>query len=92
MLSRDSIVGKSEVLKPADMYEEYGFLNIETGKYYLVNKGGSIIYDQVDGKRSIGELIQYFVTNFNVEPEICESDVLRFLEDMKSKGIVIVKE
>ena len=55
----------------------------------VLNEIGSLVWDRIDGTRTVAQLIETVVAEFDVEPEQARSDVLSFLDSLSSHGMVI---
>ena len=58
-----------------------------------LNEVGSRLFDLLDGRTSIAELVDRMVEEYEVERELLEADALRFLAELVDAGLVeLVKE
>jgi methyltransferase-like protein len=55
---------------------------------YTLNESGAFIWELIDGKRSIAEIVDALVTEYNIDRGVAESDLNSFLSDM-SKYLII---
>lgn len=55
---------------------------------YTLNETGAFVWEHIDGKRSIEEIILTLMEEYNIERKTAESDVLSLIENMK-KYLVI---
>ncbi len=51
---------------------------------YRLNDTGAFIWDSIDGRRNIGEIINMLVEEFDVERDEAEKDILLFLLEAKA--------
>jgi hypothetical protein len=60
------------------------------GSHYLytLNESGQLIWEALLKKRKLPRIIADFAKHFGIPAEQAEADVLSFLEDMSSRGIV----
>jgi methyltransferase-like protein len=56
----------------------------DMNRVYTLNETGAFIWDQIDGKKSIDEIIEALVAEFEVEHNEAEQDVFSFVEELKS--------
>ena len=56
----------------------------ETENLYSLNEVGARVYELVDGKRAVRDIIAAIREEFDVTPEQAESDVTEFLEQLLS--------
>lgn len=52
---------------------------------------GTSVWDQLDGKRSVRQVIQQFKNNYQVHPKEAEKSVIQFLRDLGKRGIIGLK-
>jgi methyltransferase-like protein len=55
---------------------------------YTLNETGAFIWEQIDGKRSIEEIIAALLSEFETDERTATDDVLSFLEEMKKYLII----
>ncbi len=49
---------------------------------YTLNETGAFIWDQIDGKKNVEEIISALILEYDIENDTATTDVLRFLEKM----------
>jgi hypothetical protein len=49
---------------------------------YTVNEVGARVYELIDGKRAVREIVEAFVTEFDVAFETAEADVREFIAQL----------
>jgi len=57
---------------------------------YTLNETGAFIWEHIDGKRSVEEIINEVTEEYNVDNKTAEADVLSLIEEM-SKYLIIKK-
>ena len=55
---------------------------------YTLNDTGAFLWEQIDGKKSVKDLIDAMISEYDVDNETAESDVFSFIEEM-SKYLII---
>ncbi|MGD0753592.1 MAG: PqqD family protein [Bacteroidales bacterium] len=55
---------------------------------YTLNETGAFIWEQIDGKRSIEDIIIELVNEYDIDKQNAESDVYTFIENM-SKYLIV---
>lgn len=55
---------------------------------YTLNETGAFIWEHIDGKRSVKEIIDALTTEYNIDFTNAKNDVLSFVENM-SKYLII---
>lgn len=54
----------------------------------VLNEIGSLVWDRMDGTRTVSQLIEAVVAEYEIEPEKARRDVLEFLEALREHGMV----
>ena len=86
----DSVIVASKEQISTDLGGEVVILGLESGQYYSLNDVGTRIWDLVQGPKTVLELRDTIVGEYDVEPERCEQDVLEVLKHMVSEGLIEV--
>lgn len=68
--------------------DESAILNMENSVYYGMNTVGTRVWNLLQQPRSILEIRDAIVDEYDVTPEECERDLLELLEHMKKEGLV----
>lgn len=55
---------------------------------YTLNETGAFIWEQIDGKKSIRELVSALVSEYDINPEEAENDVLEFVNNLDNYLII----
>lgn len=55
---------------------------------YTLNETGAFIWEHIDGKRSLSEITDLLVQEYEIEYEIAKDDIISFVENMKAFLIV----
>jgi hypothetical protein len=87
-LSLHSIVVASEQQVSCQLGEESAILNMKNSVYYGLDPVGARIWGLLRQPRSITDVCDAIVDEYDVERERCERDVLELLEKMRSEGLI----
>jgi hypothetical protein len=63
-------------------------LNLDTGVYYGLDPVGTRVWRLLQQPRTISELRDLIVDEFDVVPDRCEADLRPFLASLQSHGLV----
>jgi hypothetical protein len=63
-------------------------LNPETSELHAFNEVGGRIWELIDGRRTIQDVIAAISAEYDVEPEVAEADVVEFVGTLVDKGVV----
>lgn len=92
MINKDNyIVKDSDVLFTA-MGEDGVLLHVSRGDYYSLNKVGARIWTLSDGTKSIRELADEIMAQFDISQKEAERDIIELAEHLEKEGLVKVAE
>ena len=93
MAGLKSILSQSAAVVTRKTGNEYVLVPItnniaDMNSVYTLNETGAFIWEQIDGKRSIEEIIAALTAEYDIDNKNAEEDVLSFVENM-SKYLII---
>jgi Coenzyme PQQ synthesis protein D (PqqD) len=89
-LSASTIVVATSEQVSCAVGEESVILSFQNSVYYGVNPVGASIWKLLQRQRSVAELRDAVVEEYDVEKERCERDLLELLGKMQSEGLIEV--
>lgn len=90
-LSVHSIVVAAPEQVSCPLGEESAILNLKNTVYYGLNPVGARVWNLLQQARTVGELRDAILGEYDVEAGRCESDLLELLEKMRSEGLIQVR-
>ncbi|HXX44397.1 MAG TPA: PqqD family peptide modification chaperone [Candidatus Acidoferrales bacterium] len=87
-LSLHSIVVASPHQVSCPLGEESAILSLNSAIYYGLNPVGTRIWNLLQKPRSIAELRDALVEEYDVAADRCERDLLELLEEMSAEGLI----
>ena len=87
----DSVVVASKGQISTDLGGEAVILGLESGQYYSLNDVGTRIWDLVQEPKTVLDVRDAILDEYEVEPERCEKELLDILKKMASAGLIEVK-
>jgi coenzyme PQQ synthesis protein D (PqqD) len=90
-LSVHSIVLATREQVSCPLGEESAILNLKNTVYYGVNAVGARVWKLLQQPRSVQELRDALVDEYEVDAERCQSDLMALLEKMRSEGLIEVR-
>lgn len=66
-------------------------MNLDKGKYFVLNLVGSYIWDMMIEEIYVKDLIKILLKEYNVDKKICESNVLNYLGVLENEEFIIIK-
>ena len=82
------VVTKDQV--SADLSGEAAILNLKSGVYFGLNAVGASIWKLIQEPRSVNEINDALVQEYDVDPDQCEKDLLALLGELLSKELIEV--
>ena len=55
---------------------------------YTLNETGAFIWEHIDGKRSVGDIIKALVDEYEIDGTTASEDVFSFIDEMKKYLII----
>ena len=92
MISVNSIVVASGDQVSSDLGEEAVILGVKTGVYYGLNPVGARIWSLVQQPRTVENIRDTVLAEYEVEPERCERDLLELLQVLLGKGLIDLRQ
>ncbi len=90
-LSRESIVGLSNEQVSCELSGEAVILHLGSGIYYGLDDVGARIWALLEEPRSLASLLDAMAAEYEVEPAVCEREVIAFLKQMADVGLVEIR-
>lgn len=64
-------------------------LHLRSGQYHGVNELGLVVWELIDGERTVGEIVAAVRAQTDDAPPRLEDDIVGFLDDMRQLELVI---
>ena len=90
-LSVHSIVVATSEQVSCPLGEESAILNLKNSMYYGMNPVGTRIWTLLKEPRSVEQLRDTLLNEYQVDAALCERDLLDLLAKMKSEGLIEVR-
>jgi hypothetical protein len=84
------LAGKDQV--STDLQGEAIVLGLDKGIYFGLDEVGAKIWEMLREPRRVSDLRDAIVSTYEVDPETCERDVIRFLESLEAQGLIEVTD
>jgi hypothetical protein len=67
---------------------EAAILNVQSGEYYGLDEVGAAVWRMMSESLWIGEIIQRLTSEYEVDPEQCEADLIGLIDKLAEHGLV----
>jgi hypothetical protein len=92
-ISENSIVAVSKEQVSSDLGEgEVAILNLRGGTYYGLDAVGARIWNLLQEPKTVREIRNVLVNEYDIEPERCERDLHALLRRLVDEGLAEVRD
>ena len=84
------VAGKDQV--SSDLAGEVAILDVEAGVYYGLDRVGARIWNLIQEPRTVNEIRDILLEEYDVEPARCERDLLTLLQRLVDEGLIEVRD
>jgi hypothetical protein len=91
-LTVDTVVGRNDGFIEAEIDNEIVALSIENGTCYGLNRTGSRVWNLLARPIRVGDICATLFAEYKVDPNVCETDVLDLLEELRAEGLIAALE
>jgi Coenzyme PQQ synthesis protein D (PqqD) len=91
LISRDSVVVVSQDQVSSDLAGESVILNLKSGTYYGLNELGSVIWEFIQEPKTVADICESILQEYEVDAETCESSVQDLLSDLINAQLVEIR-
>ena len=92
IVSENSIVVAAKGQSSSELEGETVILNLQSGVYYGLKAVGATIWNFIQEPKTVNEVRDAILAKYEVESEQCESDLLALFQELKSEGLIEVKD
>ena len=72
--------------------DESAILNMKNSVYYGVNPVGATVWNLLKEAKTVGQIRDAILNEYEVDEVRCEKDLFALLEDMRSEGLIEVRD
>ena len=87
----DCTVVQSSRQVSCPLRDEAAILNTASGSYYGLEAVGARVWDLLSEPKTLPQLQQALASEYEVAPDRCERDLLRFLAELSDAGLIEVR-
>lgn len=89
---KGKMIVRNNNIETAEMGEEVGMLDVETGNYYILNEIGTDIWSLIEKPVAFEQLIDKLRMIYDVDYETCEVESLEFIKEMIENKLIQVSD
>jgi hypothetical protein len=87
-MKKERVFMKKEGIQPAQLGDELAMLNVDSGEYFVINEVGKDVWEQIDGKKNIQQVIEELIKIYDADSEAIEKDVSVFLKELEEAKVI----
>jgi Coenzyme PQQ synthesis protein D (PqqD) len=91
LISQDSIVVVSQDQVSSDLAGESVILNLKNGTYYGLNELGSVIWEFIQEPKTVADICENILQEYEVDTETCYSSVQALLVDLVDAQLIEIR-
>lgn len=89
-LSAHTVIVASSQQVSCPLGDESAILNLKNSVYYGMNAVGARVWNLLQQPRSVSDLRDTLLDEYEVEKELCERDLIELLQKMHGEGLIEV--
>lgn len=89
-LTLKSTIKCNHQIDVTDLDAEKVMMDLELGRYYMLSKTASYIWELIVSPISIQEVVDHLLDRYEVEPEECKSQVLSLCDALQQLNLIEV--
>lgn len=90
-IAESSIVVATQDQISSDLGGESVILNMKTGVYHGLNEVGARVWDLIEQPKAVKDIKQVLLEEYEVEADTCTNDLFSLLNELKTAGLIEVK-
>src|SRR5262245_51363167 len=87
-ISGQTIVMAAEGQVSCDLVDEATILNLKSGVYFALNAVGTRIWKLIEEPKSVNEMRDALLNEYDVELERCEQELVVLLQELEAHGLI----
>lgn len=92
VFKKNSKVVASQNPVSANLAGEAVILDPDSGMYYGLNEVGARVWELIQDPKTVDEIRDALLTEYEVKPERCERDLFALLQNLADKGLVEIDD
>ena len=92
MICGSSIVVTANDQVSCDLAGEAAILNLKNGVYYGLDPVGARIWNLIQQPTTVNVVRDAIMAEYDVEPDVCQRDLLALLQKLSSEGLIEVND
>lgn len=91
IINVNTVVVKNKDIDDTDIDGEKVMMDMDKGKYFMMNIVGADIWSNIDEPINVQAIIMKLLEKYDVDYITCESEVINFIEKLRDAELVNIK-
>ncbi len=91
LISQDSVVVAGQDQVSSDLAGESVILSLKNGTYYGLNELGSVIWEFIQEPKTVADICESILQDYEVDSETCKSSVHALLSDLVDAQLIEIR-
>jgi Coenzyme PQQ synthesis protein D (PqqD) len=91
-VSLGSMIVATEEQVSSDLGDEVAILDFKAGMYYGLDSVGARVWHLIQQPRIAGEIRDILISEYDVDPDQCERDLITLLQRLEDEGLIKVSD
>jgi len=87
-MTAQTIYQLKEDILSSQIGNEIVLLDVASGKYFKIDEVGSSIWEHLKEPKSLDNLVEILIMEYDVEKEQCKKDVTKFIGELKTNDFL----
>lgn len=87
-----SVIVPGQDVVSCDLDGDAVLLDLETSRYFKLNRVGAHIWEALGGGASVGDVRRSVMESFDVDPDRCVRDIDNLLAALRTAGLVKIND
>jgi hypothetical protein len=83
-------LSRASDLLSTELDQETVLMSIDAGSYYGLEGPAQNVWEKLETPITFSQLIEHLVKEYQVSPDVCASDLQKFLAEMEREGLLLV--
>jgi len=92
VISDPSVVVASKDQFSCPLGDDTVILDLKAGLYFSLDNVGAMVWRLVQQPKSVREIREAVLEAFEVEPEVCERDLVALLRDLAGRNLIEIRD
>lgn len=87
----ESTVYKNKEIDDVDLDGEKVMMDLEKGRYFMMNQVGSRIWELIENPLEVNEIVNALLQEYDVSRDTCEKEVMNFLNKLNNANLIVLQ-